>query len=58
MKEAQLIQERSFSVYFDLIKNQADTRINGEITFGGGESYCLSRVESHALTDDSSLLKP
>lgn len=41
MKDAGLIEERSFSVYFDLIKNQGDSRINGEITFGGGKSFCF-----------------
>lgn len=42
MKDAGLVNERSFSVYFDYIKNQGDSRINGEITFGGGKVMCFN----------------
>ncbi|KAG2181159.1 hypothetical protein INT43_008741 [Umbelopsis isabellina] len=47
MKDAGLVDERSFSVYFDSIKNQGDSRINGEITFGGGETFYFT-LKSYA----------
>ncbi|CAM0137423.1 hypothetical protein VKS41_003217 [Umbelopsis sp. WA50703] len=57
MKEAQLIQERSFSVYFDLIKNQADTRINGEITFGGVDTERIDPKINYASVTNRTAYK-
>ena len=36
MKEKKLIEERSFSVFFEPRKNEYDQAINGQVTFGGG----------------------
>ncbi|KAJ2964068.1 hypothetical protein NQZ79_g1018 [Umbelopsis isabellina] len=57
MKDAGLIEERSFSVYFDLIKNQGDSRINGEITFGGVDTERIDSKINYARVTDKSPFK-